>query len=228
MKTKLKVEVFVVVVTLCIVILKTTINAENLFSNAISNAEEIVQKEEIIMYDGLIVKKDILNYYLDDIYIPLASRQLIGIDEIEGAPEFEYEKLYSESDIEIAAKIILKEAESVKDNCGVSGDCHRAAVIWCILNRVDAGYGDFEEVATAPNQFAYYPNTRIVKEFYELAEDVLDRWSQEKAGIKDVGRVLPQDYLWFRGNGKVNIFRNKYKGDYEIWDWSLPDPYAKN
>lgn len=227
MKTKLKVAVFIVVaMVLCIVILKTTINAENLFSNAISNAEEIVQKEEIIMYDGLIVKKDAFNYYLDDIYIPLASRQLIGIDEIEGAPE--YEKLYSESDIEIAAKIILKEAESVKDNCGVSGDCHRAAVIWCILNRVDAGYGNFEEVATAPHQFAYYPNTRIVKEFYKLAEDVLDRWSQEKAGIKDVGRVLPQDYLWFRGNGKVNIFRNKYKGDYEIWDWSLPDPYAKN
>ena len=135
MKTKLKVAVFiVVVVALCIFILKTTINAENLFSNAISNAEEIVQKEEIIMYDGLIAKKDAFNYYLDDIYIPLASRQLIGIDEIEGAPE--YEKLYSESDIEIAAKIILKEAESVKDNCGVSGDCHRAAVIWCILNRV--------------------------------------------------------------------------------------------
>lgn len=227
MKTKLKVAVFiVVVVALCTVILKTTINAENLFSNAISNAEEIVQKEEIIMYDGLIVKKDIFNYYLDDIYIPLASRQLIGIDEIEGVPE--YEKLYSESDIEIAAKIILKEAESVKDNCGVSGDCHRAAVIWCILNRVDAGYGNFEEVATAPNQFAYYQNTRIVKEFYELAEDVLDRWSQEKAGIKDVGRVLPQDYLWFRGNGKVNIFRNKYKGNYKIWDWSLPDPYVKD
>lgn len=225
MKTKLKVAVFIMVL-LCAIALNTIVNAENLFSNAISNTEEIVQKEEIIAYDGLIVKKDILNYYLDDIYIPLASRQLIGIDEIEGAPE--YEKLYSESDIEIAAKIILKEAESVKDNCGVSGDCHRAAVIWCILNRVDAGYGDFEEVATAPCQFAYYPNTRIVKEFYELAEDVLDRWSQEKAGIKDVGRVLPQDYLWFRGNGKVNIFRNKYKGDYEIWDWSLPDPYAKN
>lgn len=225
MKTKLKVAVFIMVL-LCAFALNTIVNAENLFSNAISNAEEIVQKEEIIMYDGLIVKKDAFNYYLDDIYIPLASRQLIGIDENEGAPE--YEKLYSESDIEIAAKIILKEAESVKDNCGVSGDCHRAAVIWCILNRVDAGYGDFEEVATAPNQFAYYQNTRIVKEFYELAEDVLDRWSQEKAGIKDVGRVLPQDYLWFRGNGKVNIFRNKYKGDYKIWDWSLPDPYVKD
>ncbi len=225
MKTKLKVAVFIMVL-LCAFALDTIVNAENLFSNAISNAEEIVQKEEIIVYDGLIVKKDAFNYYLDDIYIPLASRQLIGIDEIEGAPE--YEKLYSESDIEIAAKIILKEAESVKDNCGVSGDCHRAAVVWCILNRVDAGYGDFEEVATAPNQFAYYQNTRIVKEFYELAEDVLDRWSQEKAGIKDVGRVLPQDYLWFMGNGKVNIFRNKYKGDYKIWDWSLPDPYDKD
>ena len=225
MKTKLKVAVFIMVL-LCAFALDTIVNAENLFSNAISNAEEIVQKEEIIMYDGLIVKKDAFNYYLDDIYIPLASRQLIGIDEIEGAPE--YEKLYSESDIEIAAKIILKEAESVKDNCGVSGDCHRAAVIWCILNRVDAGYGDFEEVATAPNQFAYSSNTPVKEEFCKIAEDVLDRWSQEKAGIKDVGRVLPQDYLWFRGNGKVNIFRNKYKGNYKIWDWSLPDPYDKD
>ena len=225
MKTKLKVAVFIMVL-LCAFALDTIVNAENLFSNAISNAEEIVQKEEIIMYDGLIVKKDAFNYYLDDIYIPLASRQLIGIDEIEGAPE--YEKLYSESDIEIAAKIILKEAESVKDNCGVSGDCHRAAVIWCILNRVDAGYGDFEEVATAPNQFAYSSNTPVKEEFCKIAEDVLDRWSQEKAGIKDVGRVLPQDYLWFRGNGQVNIFRNKYKGNYKIWDWSLPDPYDKD
>ena len=77
MKTKLKVAVFIVVTTvLCIVILKTTINAENLFSNAISNAEEIVQKEEIIMYDGLIAKKDAFNYYLDDIYIPLARSYL--------------------------------------------------------------------------------------------------------------------------------------------------------
>lgn len=225
MKTKLKVAVFIMVL-LSAFALNTVVNAENLFSNAISNTEEIVQKEEIIMYDGLIVKKDAFNYYLDDIYIPLASRQLIGIDEIEGAPE--YEKLYSESDIEIAAKIILKEAESVKDNCGVSGDCHRAAVIWCILNRVDAGYGDFEEVATAPNQFAYFSNTPVKEEFCKIAEDVLDRWSQEKAGIKDVGRVLPQDYLWFRGNGKVNIFRNKYKGDYKTWDWSLPDPYVKD
>lgn len=225
MKTKLKVAVFIMVL-LCAFALDTIVNAENLFSNAISNAEEIVQKEEIIMYDGLIVKKDAFNYYLDDIYIPLASRQLIGIDEIEGAPE--YEKLYSESDIEIAAKIILKEAESVKDNCGVSGDCHRAAVVWCILNRVDAGYGDFEEVATAPNQFAYSSNTPVKEEFCKIAEDVLDRWSQEKAGIEDVGRVLPQDYLWFRGNGKVNIFRNKYNGNYNIWDWSLPDPYVKD
>ena len=227
MKTKLKVAVFiVVVVALCIVILKTTINAENLFSNAISNAEEIVQKEEIIVYDGLLTKKEVLEYQLDDIYIPLASRRLSNIGMIESAPS--YEKLYTDSHIEIAAKIIYNEARSVKDNCGVSGDCHRAAVVWCILNRVDAGYGDFEEVATAPNQFAYSSNTPVKEEFCKIAEDVLDRWSQEKAGIEDVGRVLPQDYLWFRGNGKVNIFRNKYKGNYNIWDWSLPDPYVKD
>lgn len=225
MKTKLKVTVFIMVL-LSTFALNTVVNAENLFSNAISNAEEIVQKEETIVYDGLIVKRKVLEYQLDDVYVPLASRQLSNIEVIEGAPS--YEKLYTDSHIEIAAKIIYNEARGIKDNCGVSGDCHRAAVVWCILNRVDAGYGDFEEVATAPNQFAYYQNTRIVKEFYELAEDVLDRWSQEKAGIKDVGRVLPQDYLWFRGNGKVNIFRNKYKGDYKIWDWSLPDPYVKD
>lgn len=225
MKTKLKVTVFIMVL-LSTFALNTVVNAENLFSNAISNAEEIVQKEETIVYDGLIVKRKVLEYQLDDVYVPLASRQLSNIEVIEGAPS--YEKLYTDSHIEIAAKIIYNEARGIKDNCGVSGDCHRAAVVWCILNRVDAGYGDFEGVATAPNQFAYFSNTPVKEEFCKIAEDVLDRWSQEKAGIEDVGRVLPQDYLWFIGNGKVNIFRNKYKGKYIIWDWSLPDPYVKD
>ena len=100
----------------------------------------------------------------------------------------------------------------------------QAAVIWCILNRVDAGYGDIISVITAPNQFAYHATNPCTSEHYNLALDVLDRWEQEKAGVDNVGRVLPKSYLWFHGDGLRNHFRNAYKNGTR-WDWSLPSPY---
>lgn len=139
---------------------------------------------------------------------------------------FEYEKLYTDEDVTIISKIVLREAEGVPANDKVSGDAQRAAVVWCILNRVDAGYGTIKEVATAKRQFAYYPKTKVKDGIKELVVDVLDRWSQEQAGAEDVGRVLPQEYMWFVGDGTYNHFRNKYNGNYDIWDWSLDDPYG--
>ena len=78
---------------------------------------------------------------------------------------------------------------------------------------------------TAPNQFAGYKSTHPVDpEIRDLVVDVLDRYSQEKAGIENVGRVLPKDYLYFRGNGKINLFSKIWKSN-DIWDWSLGSPY---
>ena len=101
----------------------------------------------------------------------------------------------------------------------------QAAVAWCVLNRVDAGYGTVEEVLTAPHQFATWGG-EVGQEQLDIAADVLIRWEREKAGEADVGRVLPSEYLWFTGNGSENLFRDAYEGGV-YWDWSLDNPYKE-
>lgn len=109
---------------------------------------------------------------------------------------------------------------------GVPSKAEQAAVIWCVLNRVDAGYADsIIGVITAPYQFTGYSSSYpVTDEFEELAKDVLTRWYREKDGETDVGRTLPADYYYFSGSGGHNWFRKEFRSS-TYWDWSLPDPY---
>ena len=102
---------------------------------------------------------------------------------------------------------------------------HQSAVIWCILNRVDdQNFGSsIIEVATSPNQFAYYGYINGEK-LQWLATDVLTRWLLEKEGYVEVGRTLPQEYLYFIGDGVYNHFRATYNSK-ETWNWSYGSPY---
>ena len=123
------------------------------------------------------------------------------------------------SDVELIAKTVYGEARG----CST---VEQSAVIWCILNRVDAGYGSIEHVITKPYQFIGYKESNPVKgEFVELAIDVLIRWQAEKQCIGEVGRTLPDNYLWFHGDGERNYFRDKYNGNYNTWDWNCINPY---
>lgn len=137
-----------------------------------------------------------------------------------------YTTPFTIEEMEMLAKVVYREARGVYERS------HQAAVIWCILNRVDAGYGTIEEVITAPNQFEYYENTPMIDDYgrdiIALVNDVGGRWSAEKAGAQNVGRVLPNDYLWFyaSSNGVDNVFRNAYSEPYTLWDWYLLSPYA--
>lgn len=116
-------------------------------------------------------------------------------------------------------------AKTVYGEAGICSTVEQAAVVWCVLNRVDAGMGDIMEVVTAPNQFEGYRATNPVEpEIAALVVDVLTRWQIEQTCIGSVGRVLPSDYLWFTGDGEHNYFRNDYNGS-AYWDWSLPNPY---
>lgn len=132
------------------------------------------------------------------------------------------EDLYPPTDEEltILAKIVYREARGIGDKT------HQAAVIWCILNRVDNGYwgNTISEVATYPKAFAWVPDTPVEPELLLLAADVCERWNLEKAGASEVGRVLPREYLYFTGNGKLNHFTTEWKGT-RVWDWSLESPY---
>lgn len=103
----------------------------------------------------------------------------------------------------------------------------QAAVVWCVLNRVDDERfpNDIISVLTQENQFSgYSPSFPIDDSILELVEDVLIRWSIGD----DEGRVLPKEYCWFRGNSKENIFRDAYSGNYNVWNWTLESPYKED
>ena len=121
------------------------------------------------------------------------------------------------------AKLIYKEAR------GINSTAHKAAVVWCVLNRFDTGkYGEsIKAVITSKHQFAWDPNTKVKDEFLELSNDVLIRWLLEKEGFSNVGRVLPNDYLFFAGRNGLNYFRKNYHSK-EYWDWSLQSPYEND
>lgn len=107
----------------------------------------------------------------------------------------------------------------------------QAAVVWCVLNRFESGnpyYKDCKtigDIVTQEDQFVgYHPDNPVEPEIAAVVEDVFARWQQETVTGGDVGRVLPEDYLWFHGDGTANHFRNAYEGG-AVWDWSMPSPY---
>lgn len=116
-----------------------------------------------------------------------------------------FTKRYTKSDATIIAKIMYGEARGIKSKTEI------ACIGWCILNRVDAGMGkNIQSVALAANQFYYKAGAPTVSDhgydLVALATDVLDRWSREKAGQTNVGRVLPKQYKWYAGDGAHNWF----------------------
>lgn len=126
-------------------------------------------------------------------------------------------------EVEMLAKTMWAEAR------GVPSTARQAAVAWCALNRLDAGtFGDtLAEVLSKPYQFAYDPASPVTDEFLALADDVLHRWYLEQNGVEGVGQTLPEDYLFFEGDGLENHFRKEYEKTGDTWDWSLPDPYGE-
>lgn len=130
------------------------------------------------------------------------------------------ENNFTNEEIDYIAKTVWGEARGLSKT-------HQAGVVWTILNRFDDGrFGKgIIGVVTAPSQFAGYRSGNPVdQEIRDLVVDVLDRYSQEKAGVENVGRVLPKGYLYLRGNGKVNLFSKKWNSN-DVWNWSLESPY---
>ena len=134
--------------------------------------------------------------------------------------ELVIENNFTNEEIDHIAKTVWGEARGLSKT-------HQAGVVWAILNRCDDGrFGKgIISVVTAPSQFAGYRSSNPVDpEIRELVVDVLDRYSKDKAWIETVVRVLPKEYLYFRGNGKVNLFSKKWNSS-NIWEWSLESPY---
>lgn len=104
----------------------------------------------------------------------------------------------------------------------------QAAVMWCALNRVDDPRfpSTIRDVILQENQFYYLDDAPATEELLSLARDVLARWGMEDL-LVDSGRVLPEGYVFFRGDGQHNYFRDEFIGG-NTWDWSWGSPYAED
>lgn len=106
----------------------------------------------------------------------------------------------------------------------------RAAIIWCVYNRMDAGHESIDNIVNATS-FPGYRESHPVKEWaVDLIRDVTIRYVLELNGFTDVGRVLPKEYLFYeQPEGKhYHIFKTKLKYSdpaNKVWNWSLPSPY---
>ena len=179
------------------------------------------------------------------------SEHIVDIDTLENPTEFEgsmvlpiikkeqekEQKQEKEKESEIDIPNIEKKykdeipyiARTVWGEARGCSETEQAAVIWCILNRVDSSIrympDNIIDVVTQKHQFLGYVKTfPVTEKIRELVIDVLTRWEMEKAGVENVGRVLPPEYMWFHGDGWHNHFRDSYRGG-NRWDWSLDSPY---
>lgn len=128
-----------------------------------------------------------------------------------------------ESDVEILAKLVWGEARGCSKT-------EQAAVVWCVLNRVDSDLPYFpdtiREVVLQENAFAgYSPENPVTDELVALVQDVLCRWELEQYGVGYAGRVLPATYTYFHGDGTHNYFRMTYEHTGLYWEWVLGNPY---
>lgn len=127
---------------------------------------------------------------------------------------------YSVSTVEreALAKVVYGEARGCEK-------MEQAAIVWCILNRVDSKDPAFPDtiakVIVQPGQFySRVPDYPVEDDILALVNDIVDDW---EIGLDD-DRVLPEEYVFYVGDGAHNHFRKEIGSSLE-WDWSLPNPY---
>ena len=111
---------------------------------------------------------------------------------------------------EICGRLIWGEAGGIQDYA------QRAAVVWCACNRADAWDMDIGDVLAVDQFHGLAIKGEVPAEHVELARDVLARWTLEAEGWIDVGRTLPEHYLYFEGDGVRNHYSTEYGGG-EYW-----------
>lgn len=111
---------------------------------------------------------------------------------------------------ELAGRAVWGEAGGIQD------EAQRAAVVWCACNRADAWGMDIWDVLNVGAFHGLAIQGEVPEQHVEMARDVLARWALEAEGWVDVGRALPEQYLYFEGDGRVNHFSTQFGGG-EYW-----------
>lgn len=108
---------------------------------------------------------------------------------------------------------IVALAQLLYGECRGCSELQQRAVCWCVFNRVDSD--KFPDtvigVITQRSQFfGYSPNNPVWDNLYELAKQCLIDWYNGE------NRVFSKDFLYFTGNGRINIFRTGYNSG-AVW-----------
>lgn len=148
--------------------------------------------------------------------LSIANEKIVNMQNA-GVPVF-----FTEEEVNYIAKTVYGEARGCSK-------IQQSAVVWCILNRLDNGHwGDtIKSVVTASGQFhGYHKSFPVTDEIRELVEDVLFRWNVEKMGLTNIGRTLPERFMYFHADrtGEGNRFTTS-AGSGEKWNWDCWNPY---
>lgn len=107
------------------------------------------------------------------------------------------------------SKDVTALAQTLYGECRGCSELQQKAVCWCIFNRVDSDqfpdtvYG----VITQRGQFfGYSPSNPVWGDLYNLAHREMKAWHDGEPG------VFGKEYLYFTGNGRINIFTTQYGG----------------
>lgn len=182
----------------------------------------IVQNEANILSESLQIETD-KNKSMELVVSDLNVELSIANEKITNMQNMGIPVYFTDEEVAYIAKTVLGEA-------GASSKIQQSAVVWCILNRVDSGYwgNTIRGVVIAKNQFHGYSSYLPVEdEIRELVEDVLYRWNMEKMGVTNVGRTLPDRFMYFiaDGTGLNNVFTTYDSGRGEVWDFNCWNPY---
>lgn len=117
-------------------------------------------------------------------------------------------------EVDALARLIYGEAR------GVASTQEKAAVAWCVFNRVDdCRYpNSVMGVITQRYQFSGYSDRYpVLPELKALARDCMIHWYATKQNPEHWGRVLPRQYIYFYGYNGRNHFRDELGNKYTWW-----------
>ena len=190
-------------------------------------AEKENQNTELqLAYNRLYVETATLNEVNNSLNAEVANLEARLVEATTYFKDYSTYQVYAR-DIIALCKVTIGEA-------GSSSAMQKAAVVWCVLNRVDETGESIYKTIVKENQFHGYNPGWVVRESeLSIVMDVLFRWQREKlTGETDPGRVLPKEYTFFAAAGKdetgqlINVFRDR--DDFKTavyWDFSCEDPY---
>lgn len=205
-KKILNLSLIALIIVICLVLAKDNVELNNKLLDTKSYVKVLVD-------ENMCLEKTISDLNLE---LSITNEKISNMISV-GIPAY-----FTEEEVSYIAKTVYGEA-------GCCSKIQQSAVVWCILNRVDNGYwgSTIKSVVTAPGQFnGYHSYNPVTDEIKELVEDIIVRWNMEKNGMTNIGRTLPERFMYFHadGTGFANRFTTS-AGTGEVWTWDCWNPY---